>query len=40
VGDEPTGGYLVALLRYQHVNDLPELVDRPMQIDPPPAVFT
>src|SRR5690348_5084908 len=33
-GKEPTGGRQVSLLGDQHINDLPELVDCPVQIDP------
>ena len=38
-GEEPVGGYPVPLGRHQHVNDLPELVDRAVEIDPPPGNF-
>jgi len=34
-GEEPTGGGQVPLLAGQHVDDLPELVDRPIQVAPP-----
>jgi hypothetical protein len=34
-GEESPRGRQVPLLGHQHVNDLPELVDRPVQIDPP-----
>jgi hypothetical protein len=33
---EPAGGRQVPLLRDQHVDDLAALVDRPIQIHPPP----
>jgi hypothetical protein len=36
-GEEPAGGRPVPLGRHQHVNDLPELVDRAVEIDPPPG---
>jgi len=35
VGEESPGGRQVALLADQHVDDLPELVDGPIQINPP-----
>jgi hypothetical protein len=35
-GEEPAGGRQISFLGYQHVDDLPDLVDRPVQIDPPP----
>ena len=38
-GEEPASGRQVPPLRYQHVNDLTALVDRPIQIDPPPGDF-
>ena len=34
-GEEPAGGRPVPLLRHQHINDLPKLVDRPVEVDPP-----
>jgi hypothetical protein len=34
-GEEPAGGRQVSLFGGQHVDDLPELVHRPIQIDPP-----
>jgi hypothetical protein len=37
VGDEPAGGRQIPLLRHQHVDDLPDLVDRPGEGDPPPS---
>jgi hypothetical protein len=37
LGEEPPGGRQVPLLRDQHVDDLPVLVYRPIQIDPPPG---
>jgi hypothetical protein len=33
LGEEPAGGRLVALRRDQDVDDLPELVQRPIQVD-------
>jgi hypothetical protein len=39
-GEEPAGGHQIPFLGYQHVDDLPELIDRPIQIDPPPGNFT
>ncbi len=36
-GDEPAGARQIPLLRCQHVDDLAELVDGPVQIDPPPG---
>jgi hypothetical protein len=36
-GAEPASGYQVPLLRDQHVNDLPILVDGPVQIHPAPG---
>src|ERR687894_2600812 len=33
-GEEPAGGRPVPVLRHQHINDLPELVDRPVEVDP------
>jgi hypothetical protein len=35
-GEEPAGGRQVPLLGHQHIDDLPELVDRAVEIDPPP----
>jgi hypothetical protein len=37
LGEEPAGGRQVALPRNQNVDDLPELIHRPTQIDPPPS---
>jgi hypothetical protein len=37
LGEEPAGSRQASLLRGQDVDDLPELVDRPVQIDPPPG---
>lgn len=39
VGEEQAGGRQIPLLRYQHIDDLPILVDRPIQIRPPPGDF-
>jgi hypothetical protein len=39
-GEEEAGRRGVALLGQQHVDDLPVLVDRPVQIPPPAATFT
>ena len=36
-GEEPAGGHPVPLGRHQYVNDLRELVDRAVEIDPPPG---
>ena len=36
-GEEPAGSRQIPLLRHQHVDDLPELVDRPVEVDPPPS---
>jgi hypothetical protein len=36
-GEEPAGGRQIPLPRDQDVNDLPVLVDRPVQIDPSPG---
>jgi hypothetical protein len=33
-GEEPAGGHQMPFLRHQHVNDLPELVDRAVEVDP------
>ncbi len=38
-GEELVGGHSAPLGRHQHVNDLPELVDRAVEIDPPPGNF-
>jgi hypothetical protein len=39
--EESPGGRQVPLLGGQHVDDLPELINRPVQIQPPrPATFT
>jgi hypothetical protein len=38
-GEEPAGGRQIPLLGYQYVDDLAELIDRPIQIDPPPGDF-
>jgi hypothetical protein len=35
-GEEPAGGRQVPLLGHQHIDDLLELVDRAVEIDPPP----
>ena len=34
-GEEPAGGRQIPLLRDQHVDDLPELIDRTVEVDPP-----
>src|ERR687894_817398 len=34
-GEELAGGRLIPVLRHQHINDLPELVDRAVEVDPP-----
>ncbi len=34
-GEEPSGRLLVPVRRHQHVDDLAELVDRPVQVTPP-----
>jgi hypothetical protein len=34
-GEEPAGGRQIPLLSHQHVDDLPELVDRAIEVDPP-----
>ena len=34
-GEEPAGRFLVPLWRHQHVDDLAELVDRPIKVTPP-----
>ena len=36
-GEESAGRRYVPLRGDQHVDDLPELVDRPVQINPPPG---
>jgi len=36
-GEEPAGGRPVPFLRHEHVNDLPKLVDRAVEVDPPPG---
>jgi hypothetical protein len=36
-GEEPAGGRQVPLLGHQHVDELPELVDRAGEIDPSPG---
>jgi hypothetical protein len=36
-GEEPAGGHQIPLLGHQHVDDLPELVDRPIQVDSSPG---
>ena len=36
-GEKPAGGRQVPLLRHQHVDDLPDLVDRAVEGDPPPG---
>jgi hypothetical protein len=36
-GEEPASGRQVPLLGDQHVDDLAELIDRPVQIDAPPG---
>ena len=35
--EEPTGGVSVSSGGHEHVDDLPELVDRPVGVAPPPA---
>ena len=37
MGEEPAGGGQIAFRSGQHVDDLAELVDRPVQIDPLPG---
>ncbi len=37
--EEPAGGCQIPLFRDQHVDDLPVLVDGPVQIDPSPGDF-
>ena len=39
-GEEPAGGGGVPLLGQQHVDDLPVLVDRPVQVPPPAGTLT
>src|SRR2546421_7734531 len=39
-GEEPASGRQVPLLTDQHVDDLSELVNRPVQIHPLPATLT
>jgi len=34
-GEEPAGRFLVPFWRHQHVDDLAELIDRPVQVPPP-----
>ncbi len=38
-GEEPAGGRQIPFLGYQYVDDLTELIDRPIQIDPPSGDF-
>jgi hypothetical protein len=33
--EEPAGGRQIPFLRHQHVDDLPELINRAVQVDPP-----
>ena len=37
VGEESAGGRWVSRLGDQNIDDLSELVDRPVEIDPPPG---
>ena len=38
-GEESAGGREISFLRYQDVDDLAELVDRPVQVNPPSGDF-
>jgi hypothetical protein len=38
-GEEAAGGHQIPFLGDQHVDDLPELINRPVQIDPPSGGF-
>jgi hypothetical protein len=39
LGEEPASSREIPFLRDEDVDDLAELVDRPVQIDPPPGHF-